>query len=372
MDRRTRMADTLPATRSMRAMRFVTEGRDLEAMSVGIPSVPAGAALVKVRAAGVCHSDIHLISGAYDLGEGRKLTTTGGGAALPLTPGHEIAGSIEILGEGSTTSGWKEGDRVVVYPWIGCGTCRKCLAGRENQCEGAQRFLGFMRDGGYAEHVLVPDVRYLVRAGELEPARAAPLGCAGITALSSIRKCGLGPQELVVLIGAGGVGTTALQVVKKTTDARVAVADIDDERLERASQLGADYTFNTAKTEAKELQLQVKRANGGRAADAVVDYVGTPRTAALGLRLLGHEGRLVVVGLVGGAMPLPLPVLPVLGIEVLGNFTGTLEQLKEMVGLAQRGAVVPVVSRSYPLEQANDVLTQLRRGEIPGRAVLVP
>ena len=356
----------------MRVMKLVTEGRDLQPMSVAVPSVTAGSALVKVRAAGVCHSDLHLISGAYDLGEGRKLSTTSGGTVLPLTPGHEVAGSIEALGEGLEPSGWKEGDPVVVYPWIGCGACRKCVAGRENQCEGSQRFLGFMRDGGYAEYVFVPDVRYLVRAEGIEPARAAPLGCAGITALSSIRKCQLGPQDLVVLIGAGGVGTTALQIVKKTTHARVAVADIDDARLERASQLGADYLLNTAKTDVKELQLQVKQANAGRAADAVVDYVGTPRTATLGLRLLGHEGRLVLVGLVGGAMSLPLPVLPVLGIELLGNFTGTLGQLNEMVELARQGTVVPVVSRSYPLEEANDVLRRLEHGEISGRAVLVP
>jgi len=356
----------------MKAMRLVAEGRALQMQSVEIPSTPPGSAVVQVGAAGVCHTDLHLISGAYDLGEGRKLSTTGGGSALPLTPGHEVAGRIETLGTDSEASGLEVGDPVIVYPWIGCGQCRKCIAGRENLCEGAQRFLGFMRDGGYAEYVFVPDVRYLVRADGLPPPVAAPLACAGVTALNSIQRCRLQPGEMVFLIGAGGVGSTAIQIAKKTTRAVVAVADVDDSKLEGASKLGADYVFNIAKVDAKEIVSQAKRLNHGRGADAVIDYVGTQRTASLGLRLLGHEGRLVLVGLVGGGMALPLPMLPILGAEILGNFTGTLAQLTEMVRLAQSGAAVPVVSKSYPLEEANEVLGRLERGEIQGRAVLIP
>jgi len=356
----------------MRAMRLVAEGRALEAMTVDLPSVPPGSALVKMAAEGVCHSDLHLIAGGYDLGEGRKLSTTGGGALLPLTPGHEIAGTIAALGPGSEASGLSEGDPVVVYPWIGCGQCRKCLARRENQCEGSQRFLGFMRDGGYAEFVSVPAVRYVVKTGGLPPSQAAPLACAGITALSSIRRCQLVPGELLLIIGAGGVGSTAIQIAKKTIKARVAVVDVDDTKLEQAARLGAEQVFNGAKVEPKDLIAQLKRSNGGRGADAVIDYVGTPRTATLGFRLLGHEGRLVIVGLVGGGMTLPLPMLPILGAEILGNFTGTLEQLKEMVDFAQKGVVVPLVSQSYPLEEANTVLDRLQQGKIQGRAVLTP
>jgi len=356
----------------MRAMRLIAEGQELRAMSVDVPTVSPGSALVKVGAVGVCHSDLHLISGGYDLGEGRRLTTTGGGALLPITPGHEIAGTVASMGSGTGTSGLKEGDPVVVYPWIGCGHCRKCAAGNENQCEGAQRFLGFMRDGGYAEYVLVPDARYLVRAEGLAAAQAAPLACAGITALSSVRRCHLRPGDLVLLIGAGGVGSTAIQILKRTTEARVAVADVDDSKLEQASKLGAEFVFNTTKVGPKELVSQLKGANGGKGADAVIDYVGTPSTASLGFRLLGHEGKLVLVGLVGGQMAVPLPMLPILGAEILGNFTGTLEQLKELVDLARSGSVVPWVSHSYPLEEANAILERLRQGKVPGRAVLTP
>jgi propanol-preferring alcohol dehydrogenase len=353
-------------------MRLVAEGRPLQETSVDLPPATGRSAIVKVKAEGVCHSDLTLISGAYDLGEGRKLTTTGGGALLPFTPGHEIAGTVETLGTDSEGVGLKPGDPVVVYPWIGCGRCKRCLLGRENQCEGAQRFLGFMRDGGYAEYVFVPDVRYLVKTEGIGAPQSAPLGCAGITALSSIRMCQLQPNDMVLLIGAGGVGSTAIQIAKKTTMAKVAVADVDDSRLEQASKLGADHVVNTAKTETKELVSGLRKVNNGKGPDAVVDYVGNPRTASLAFRLLGHEGKLVLVGLVGGSMTIPLPMLPILGGEILGNFTGTLDQLHEMVDLARRGEVVPVVSSSYPLSEANEVLARLEHGEIRGRAVLVP
>lgn len=356
----------------MKAMRLVAEGKPLQAMAVELPPPSPMSAVVKVSAEGVCHSDLTLISGAYDLGEGRKLTTTGGGALLPMTPGHEIAGTVESLGTGAESSGLRVGDPVVVYPWIGCGLCKRCRAGRENQCEGAQRFLGFMRDGGYAEYVFVPDVRYLVKADGISATLAAPLACAGITALSSIRKCQLQRDDLLLLIGAGGVGSTAIQIAKKTTEARVAVVDLDESRLEQAKKLGAEFVFNSSKLDTKDLVSQVKGVNRGKGVDAVIDYVGTPRTAALGFRLLGHESKLVIVGLVGGAMTVALPMLPILGAEILGNFTGSLDQLTEMVGLAKSGAVVPVVSQSYPLEEANAVLERLERGEIKGRAVLTP
>ena len=356
----------------MKAMRLVAEGRPLQEMSVDLPPVSGRSAIVKVRAEGVCHSDLTVISGAYDLGEGRKLTTTGGGALLPFTPGHEIAGTVEAVGTDSEGAALKPGDSVVVYPWIGCGQCKRCGLGRENQCEGAQRFLGFMRDGGYAEYVFVPDVRYLVKTEGLGAPQAAPLACAGITALSSIRKCQLQPNDLLLLIGAGGVGSTAIQIAKKTTKARVAVADVDDSRLEQSSKLGADHVFNTARIDTKELVSELRKVNNGKGPDAVVDYVGSPRTASLAFRLLGHEGKLVLVGLVGGAMTISLPMLPILGAEILGNFTGTLDQLREMVALAQSGKVVPVVSSSFPLDEANEVLARLEHGEIKGRAVLVP
>lgn len=356
----------------MKAMRLVAEGGPLSEQSVDVPALGPRSALVRVEAAGVCHSDIHLVSGAYDLGAGRKLSATGGGRLLPITPGHEIAGRVQALGKEAARSGVREGDEVMVYPWIGCGVCRKCLSGKENLCEGSPAFLGFMKDGGYAEYVVAPDVRYLVRRDGLDAGPAATLTCSGLTALSAVKKCALGHGDLLVLIGAGGLGTAAVQLAKRTTGARVVVADVDDSKLELASSLGADQGVNTAGADAKELVSKIKGENQGRGADAVLDFVGRPETVSLGLRLLGHEGRLVMVGLVGGAAQVSLPILPLLGARIQGNFTGTLPELKELVGLARDGTFSPVVTGAFRLEDANDVLGKLARGEIRGRAVLKP
>jgi len=358
--------------KATRAMRLVAAGQPLKEMLFETPPPSADSALIKVKAAGVCHTDIHLISGGYDLGEGKRLPAIGGGTLLPLTPGHEIAGEVESLGSRTEASGFHEGDQVVVYPWIGCGDCRKCRSGRENLCEGSPRFLGFQKDGGYADFVLVPHPRYLLRAEGLDLAHAATLACSGLTAFSAITKCNLGPDDFLLIIGAGGLGLMAVQIAKKTTKARVAVADIDDSKLQLASSHGADWAFNTLNTDPKALLSKVRDLNQGRGADAVVDFVGKPQTTALGLRMLGHEGRLVLVGLLGGAAQLPLPILPLYGTRIMGNFTGTLTELAELIEMAKNGVVTPVVTGSYQLEEANEVLAKLERGQIRGRAVLVP
>ena len=350
----------------------MAEGKPLELVSVDIPSLGPHSALVKIEAAGVCHTDIHLVSGTYDLGEGRRLSTTGGGSSLPLTPGHEISGSVETVGSEASGAGFKHRDEVIVFPWIGCGQCRNCVSGKENLCEGRPSFLGFQRDGGYAEYVLVPDVRYLVRSEEVDPAEAATLACSGLTAFSSVKKCSLIPDDLLLVIGAGGLGTTAIQLAKKTARVKVAVADVDESKLDLASSLGADEVFNTIDTDAKALLSAIRGMNNGRGADAVVDFVGVPSTFSLGLRLLGHGGRLVLVGLGGGSASLPLPILPLYGAEVRGNFTGSLAELRELVDMMKQGTLAPVVAGSYRLEEANDVLARLKLGKIRGRAVLVP
>ena len=353
-------------------MRLIAEGGPLVETELALPELGARSVLVRVSRAGVCHSDLHLIAGSYDLGEGRRLSATGGGNYLPLTPGHEIAGAVERLGDEVEPEGIRPGDPVVVYPWIGCGRCRRCSTGQENLCEGTQSFLGYMRDGGYADYVLVPDARYLVKADGLDPAAAATLACSGLTAFSSVRRCELRPDDLLLILGAGGLGSTALQIAKATTGAQVAVADIDAKKLELATTLGADFVLNSAGGDEKELLRRVRELNGGRGADAVIDFVGTPRTASLGFRLLGRGGRLLLVGLVGGRVSLSLPLFPLLGSQVIGNFTGTRDELIEVVNLARRGKVAPVLGGEFPLREANEVLRRLEQGAVQGRAVLRP
>jgi len=356
----------------MRSMKLVAEGQPLQLFTADPPKPKNKEVLIKVEIAGVCHTDLHLIAGSYDMGEGRKIPT---GIRLPITLGHEISGIVEEVAETDQASPptVQEGDRVVVYPWIGCGSCRRCLSGMDNLCEGIPRFLGIFKDGGYADHVLVPDSRYLVSAASIEdPAQSAPLACSGLTALTSVKKCGLKSDELLLVIGAGGLGLTAIQIAKKLTGARIVVLDIDDSKLESASKAGADHVINSAKVSEKDVVSQVRAANSGRGVDAVIDFVGIPSTSSLGFRLLGREGKLVLVGLVGGSVPFPLPLFPLRGAQVIGNFTGTIRDLVELVELVKRGVISPVVSGVYPLEEADAALQKLRRGEAKGRLVLRP
>jgi len=355
----------------LKAMRLVEYGSPLRLEEMDAPRAGNGV-LVKVVAAGVCHTDIHVISGSYDLGNGNLLKMTDRGIQLPITPGHEIAGEVVDLGTYSGKTTIEEGDRVVVFPWLGCGTCRKCAAGFENYCEVKPASLGIFRDGGYAEYVFVPHPRYLIPVAGLRAEEAAPLACSGLTSYSALNKCMLESEELLVIIGAGGLGTTAIQLANRTTGARVVVLDIVDSKLALASNLGADQTVNIAGLERKAAIEAIKKENGGRGADAVIDFVGNPETSGLGFELLTKQGRLVLVGLFGGAASFSLPMFPLRGAHVMGSFTGTLTELGELVQLAANGVVKPVVSAKYRLDEANQVLQKLGRGEITGRAILRP
>lgn len=355
-------------------MRLVSEGQALQLSTLPtLPTPEDGSVLVKVNTAGVCHSDLHLIYGSYDLGDGRKLPT---GIPLPVTLGHEIAGTVEEISpndnQSPSTSKISKGDRVVVYPWIGCGSCRKCRVGLENLCEGKPRFLGIYLDGGYSDYVLVPSARYLVHADGIDSKQLAPLACSGLTAFSSVKKCNLKSDDLLVIIGAGGLGTTAIQIAKKTTGAKVVVLDVDEGKLELASKLGADRVYNSSKLQEREIISKLKDASSGRGADAVADFVGIPQTSSIGFRALGRDGKLIVVGLAGGMIQLPLPLFPLRGAQIVGNFTGTLQDLIELVEIAKQGIVSPVVSGEYPLEDANLALEKLRKGEVKGRVILRP
>jgi alcohol dehydrogenase, propanol-preferring len=358
----------------MKSMRLVSEGQPLQLSTLELPKVEAGSVLVKVELAGVCHTDLHLIEGSYDLGEGRKLPT---GIHLPVTLGHEICGTVEEVASdvrqaSSSTTEITRGDRVVIYPWIGCGACRKCQMGLENLCEGSLKFIGVFLDGGYSDYVLIPNVRYLVRVEGINPKQAAPLACSGLTAFSSVKKCDLNSGDLLLIIGAGGVGTSAIQIAKKITGALVAVLDLDESKLDLATKLGADYVYNSSKLQEREIVAKLKEINSGRGPNAVIDFVGLPQTSSFGFRVLGREGKLIVVGLAGGMIQFPLPLFPLRGAQIIGNFTGTLKDLTELVEIAKKGIVSPVVSGEYSLEDANLALDKLRKGEVKGRVILRP
>ncbi len=322
--------------------------------------------LVRIEASGVCHSDIHLWEGGYEGAAGTFLKVEDRGVKFPITPGHEISGKIEAIGDSVT--GFNVGDKVVVYPWIGEGSCPACRVGQENLCD-TPRTIGIYRDGGYSELVLVPNFRYLVKIDNLDVNSSASLACSGLTAYNAVKKATVGPGESIVIIGAGGLGLMSVQIARATTNSRIVVVDVDDKRLSEAKKLGAHEVVNSSKSDPVQ---EIKNLTNALGAEAVVDFVNNNRTAPVAINMLRKRGKLVMVGLFGGALELSLPVIPLRGFTITGAYTGSFNDLVELVNLAKTGAMKSVVNRTYKLDDANQALEDLRAGKIVGRAVLNP
>ena len=322
--------------------------------------------LVRIEASGVCHSDIHLWEGGYEGAAGTFLKVEDRGVKFPITPGHEISGKIEAIGD--AVSGFNVGDKVVVYPWIGEGSCPACRVAQENLCD-TPKTIGIYRDGGYSELVLVPNFRYLVKIDNLDVNSSASLACSGLTAYNAVKKAMVGPGESIVIIGAGGLGLMSVQIARTTTNSRIVVVDVDDKRLLEAKKLGAHEVVNSSKGDPIE---EIKNLTNALGAEAVIDFVNNNRTAPVAINMLRKRGKLVMVGLFGGALELSLPVIPLRGFTITGAYTGSFNDLVELVNLAKTGAMKSVVNRTYKLDDANQALEDLRAGKIVGRAVLNP
>jgi D-arabinose 1-dehydrogenase-like Zn-dependent alcohol dehydrogenase len=321
--------------------------------------------LVKVTGAGVCHSDIHIWEGQYDLGGGKKLELKDRGMTLPLTMGHEIAG--EIIKAGPDATGAKIGAKVVVYPWLGCGTCPTCRRGDENICLKG-RSLGVFQPGGYASHVIVPDAKYCVDIGQLDAAEAAPLACSGVTTYSALKKFGAKIKDTeVVIIGAGGLGRMAMAMLKAMGGKGAIIVDIDAAKRDSALKAGALAVIDSG---AKDAAEQVTKATGG--ALLILDLVGAAATLNLAIAAATRGTEIVVVGLYGGEVTIPVPFFPLRPLAIRGSYVGNLAELQELVALAQSGklALIPVARR--PLDDANAALMALKAGKVDGRIVLVP
>jgi alcohol dehydrogenase, propanol-preferring len=347
-------------------MRMVAKQRLLELKNDILIPKPLGASvLVKVRSAGVCHSDIHMLEGKYDIGHGKFLDIEDIGVKLPMTPGHEVAGTVEELGP-DLSGDLKKGDPVVVYPEIGCGRCRSCAEGKYNLCD-SPSFIGLQMDGGFAEYVLVPKAQYVIRADGVTFEGASVMACAGLTAYSAFRNAQLGEDDFLGIIGLGGLGTMALQFAKRLSSASIVALDIDERKLDLARKLEADYVVNTRNEDAAS---RIAELTHGRGLDAVIDFVGNGRTAELGLANIAKRGRLVLVGLAGGTLELPLVIAINKALKVIGNFTGSPRDLQQIIDMLRRGQIKPPAARGFPLEDANLALHELEKGNIEGRAVL--
>jgi D-arabinose 1-dehydrogenase-like Zn-dependent alcohol dehydrogenase len=328
---------------------------------------PAGEeVLVKVDAAGVCHSDVHLRDGFFDLGGGKRLTAAQYGAKLPMTLGHEVAGTVAELGP--QAAGIEPGTRVVVYPWIGCGVCEACQEERDTDCE-AQRSIGAKRDGGFGDYVLVPKARYLVPIGDLDPRLAATFACSGLTAYGALKKMpAMKAKDRLLVIGAGGLGLACLSIAPLVTQATLVVVDIDRDKLDAARRQGAGIVFDSRVPDAAEA---LKAAAGGPIR-GVIDFVGSRSTAELALAVAAKGTVIAIVGLIGGSLELPLPLLSPRNLTIRGSHVGTLDELRSLVAYANEGRLpaIPVSTRS--MSQVNEAIDDLEAGRAIGRIVLLP
>lgn len=352
----------------MHAMQIIEWGRPLEARDYPDPKPQGTQVLVRVEACGVCHSDLHIQEGYFDFGGGRKLELGKLGVKLPHTMGHEIVGEVAAVGPEAV--GAKVGDRRVVHPWIGCGTCEFCERGEELLC-GSLRSLGARTDGGYADQVMVPHPRYLIDHDGVPAELACTYTCSGVTAYSALKKLAhLPARDVVVVIGAGGVGLNAVMLAKAVLKCRVVVADIDLKHREAALQAGAAAAFDNADP-ASVAKLKAMTGSGAGAGGAI-DFVGAPATAQFGIDVLRKGGTLVVVGLFGGAAPIPLPLFPQRILTVRGSYVGDLHDITELMALVKAGKVPPIPIKTRPLAEINHVLDDLRAGKVLGRVVVRP
>lgn len=342
----------------MRAVRFVEVGRPAEIVDVPKPVPGPGEVLIRVAGAGVCHSDLHVLD-------------HGIGIEGPFTLGHENAGWIEALGSG--VRGWQEGDAVAVYgPW-GCGSCHTCQTSAENYCERHASIPtyggGLGSDGGMAEYMIVPSARLLVPLGDLDPITTAPLSDAALTPYHAIKAALplLTPDASVLVLGVGGLGHMAVQILRALTPAKLIAGDIDPSKLAHAKELGADHVLNTGDKTARE---EIRDLVGERGVTVALDFVGAQPTIDLATGTVGRNSRVTVVGLGGGTVHYAVDSPPY-GTQVTIPYWGSRTELMEVIALAQSGRIKATVEQ-FKLEQATEVYQRLRDGKIQGRAVLVP
>jgi propanol-preferring alcohol dehydrogenase len=339
---------------SMKAARLSGFHQKLKIEDVPVPKVKGKGVLVKVTAAGVCHSDLHLMGGFLpDL-------------PLPMTLGHENAGIVAEVG--ADVPLLKKGDPVAVYGCWGCGTCRFCRQGEEQFCLRPTQ-CGITTDGGYAEYLRVPDYRHLVRLDTIDPIAAAAFTDAGLTPFRGIKKAlpHLSPGDTALMIGIGGLGHMAVQILKALMPSvRIVAVDTSPKKLETALEMGADHALAAQSDAAGE----IRRLTGGFGVRAVFDMVASDGTLKLAAAVAAPRSMIVILGVGTGILPYSFAAFPH-EVAVTGSTWGTMAELEELLSLAKARSIRPI-TESYPLEEINRVYELMESGEITGRAVIVP
>ncbi|HET7618412.1 MAG TPA: NAD(P)-dependent alcohol dehydrogenase [Vicinamibacterales bacterium] len=342
----------------MKAARLHEYGHALVIDDVPTPSPGAGQVLVKIEGAGFCHSDIHVIDG-----EIRILPR------MPLTLGHENAGVVAALGSGVTSV--RVGDPVAIFGGWGCGLCDYCVTGHEQLCESPQWAGLSVYDGGYAEYMLVPHERYLVTLTTLSTKDAAPLTDAALTPYRAIKKAlpFLEPDHEALVIGLGGLGQYGFKLLKVLAGCPVIVVDVDERKLALARELGAVHALNGKDP---DVAAKIRDLTRGHGVSASFDFVGSDATLALAVGATRALGKVSQIGLAGGAARMQVLQNTRFEVQFEATLWGTIKELREVIGLAERGQLTSIPIEPAPLDRINDVYARLKRGEIQGRAVITP
>jgi 2-desacetyl-2-hydroxyethyl bacteriochlorophyllide A dehydrogenase len=342
----------------MRAVRLLRVGAPLEACDIPVPGIGERDVLVRVNAAGICHSDVHYRAGTSPV------------RPLPMTLGHEVAGVVEKAG--AAVRGLAPGDRVCLHYNVTCGDCAYCVSGNEQFCPSG-RMIGHHRDGGYAEYIAVPARNALLLPDEIPFPQGATLMCASATAFHSLRKSRLRAGETAAIIGVGGLGVSAVQLARAFGAREVYAVDIREESLAQAARYGA-IPVNPRSVDPV---AEIRRLTRGRGVDVAVEMIGRAATMRQAVQCLAPLGRAVIVGI--GREPLTLePYTEILGgeCELIGSNDHLLSELPVVIEMARRGVldVSGVVTRTVPLDVAaiNAVLDGLEKGAPGIRTVIAP
>ncbi|MDV2474814.1 NAD(P)-dependent alcohol dehydrogenase [Rhodococcus zopfii] len=345
----------------MKAVQYTEIGAEPVVVEIPTPSPGPGEVLLKVTAAGLCHSDIFVMD----------LPADGYVYGLPLTLGHEGVGTVAELGAG--VADLAVGDAVAVYgPW-GCGSCHQCSRGRENYCARATGLgitpPGLGSPGSMAEYMIVDSARHLVPIGDLDPVAAAPLTDAGLTPYHAINRVLplLGPGSTAVVVGVGGLGHVGIQILRAITAARIVAVDLDEDRLELARTVGADVAIRSDASAA----AAIRELTGGEGATVVFDFVGAQSTIDMAQEAVAIDGHISIVGIHAGAHAKVGFFLVPFGASVVTPYWGSRTELMEVIALARAGKL-DIHTETFTLDQGPEAYRRLREGSILGRGVVVP
>lgn len=338
----------------MKAVRYHGPKRPLTLDDVARPDPGPGEVLVRVTAAGICHTELHFLSGLLDLG------------VAPLTLGHEVVGRVEKAG--AAVHGVREGDRVIVYYYVGCGRCAHCLVGDEHLCDALVAEYGFIADGGFAEYAKVPARCVVPLPDTITDEAAAPIGCGATTAVHASALARLGAGDVVLVYGVGAVAYGLIQLAR-LAGAEVIAVSRTPAKLEKAKALGAAHVLDAKEGRVAE---RVREITHGHGADVIFELVATKETMAACTQAVAKRGRLVFIGYSEDTYAVHPIQLVVTEASVTGSVGNTLGELVRAVDLVASGKVRTVVDRVLPLADFQQGVDALARGELIGRAVLKP